>query len=760
MDTIPDKDATKQLVDLTQDQNTKLDAEASIYDDAGQAASDIVREFLTEYNVEIYLQQFPGIIDGLKKIHLRFLYALYLAKLIDSPMKSARAVAELMDLHPFGDASMYNAIVRLAQSWKTNPVLVNFHGNVGGYSGDNPAAMRYTELALSPFAIALFFKGINLNVLPMTRGIAADREPKYFIPALPTALLYDNLSIGYGNQSKTVSLYLDNIADLVSAYAKHVQKAPLIPFDYSSHAEKFLPEFPEHGILTNADDLIKEYRKGNFDATIHLDGIVDINATNIVIRTTPHGTNYSELLSKIQDAIVTKNSVFDKLIKDVHSLSSTPDTGGVTVTPKQGVHPLYLWSVISTMVRISGTYHPSPNYVLPDGKHLRVNYITLLRQWFMVRRGALLSSKRSDLHDLTKQQWIVEAQLIVVDHTDRVLEITRAHDEEEAVVKLSEEFKLTRFQAESLVNQRIRVLSKSSGRALLEKLEEIKRKIQVLHDSFAHVPEEISHTAQKLKKEFSYARHTRIPNYLGYVRVGEYGIVLYESVEEILQIASDFHKDTLHVIPFAGKHKILLSPENKIVKGLLHKYMFGEILSFASDPSKGYYTLNIEDGTACYVTGVVPTTPGTKCFHVKKTVVGLSRNGAIRTFPITEISHRQKIGSRGAATDLVQAFTPKSFESPFFVAHFNTKEPNTLYLQKIKPGAKKFITSPAGDIDVHISESGEGWFITPPISCLSRCNTRLVEIVNAEALIGEKAMIKLDIASAKLRRNPHIQIIS
>lgn len=760
MDSSPDKDPTKQLIDFVQEHNAASDAAASIYDNVGQSASGIVREFLTEYNVEIYLQQFPGIIDGLKKIHLRFLYALYLAKLTDTPMKSARAVAELMDLHPFGDASMYNAIARLAQSWKTNPVLVDFHGNVGRYSGDSPAAMRYTELALSPFAIALFFRGINLTVLPMTRGIAADREPKYFIPSLPTALLYDNLSIGYGNQSKTVSLHLDNVADLVSAYARHVQKAALFTFDYSAHAEKFLPEFPEHGILTNADDLIKAYRKGDFDATIHLDGIVDITATNIIIRTTPHGTNYSELFIKIQDAIIAKNSVCDKLIKDVHSLSSTPDTGGITITPKQGVHPLYLWSVISSMVRISGTYHPSPNYVLPDGKHLRVNYITLLRQWFSVRRGALLSSKRSELHDLTKQQWIVEAQLVVVDHTDRVLAITRAHDEEEAIVKLSEEFKLTRFQAESLVNQRIRVLSKSSGRALLEKLEEIKRKIQVLHNSFAHVPEEISQTAQKLKKEFSHPRHTRIPNYLGYVRVGQYGIVLYESIPEILQIAEDFPKDTLHVIPFAGKHKILLSPENKIVKGLLHKYMFGEILSFAHDPCKGYYTLNIEDGTACYVTGVVPTTPGTKCFHVKKTVIGLSRNGSIRTFPITELSHRQKIGSRGASTDLVQAFSPKSFEADYYVAHFNTKEPNTLYLQKIKPGAKKFITSPTGDIDVHINETGSGWFITPPNSCLSRCNARLIEISNADALISGKAMIKLDIASSKLRRNPHIQIIS
>lgn len=738
-----------------------LDNPELLFSEHGQAASDVVKAFLTEYNLGIYLQQFPSIIDGFKKVHLRFLYAIYLAGKTNDPMKSARAVAELSDLHPFGDASMYSAICRLAQDWKTCPTLVEFHGNVGSYSGNRPAAMRYTDLSLSPFTRALFFRGIDLSVLPMTRGTAVDREPKYFIPALPTTLLYDNLSIGYGNQSKTVSLYLDNVADLVSAFAKHVLHTPMAPFDYTAHVEKFLPEFPDHGILINADELMKKYKNGDFDATIHLDGIVEIDKDKIVIKTTPHGVNYSELLNRIQDALMDKNSIFDKLIRDVKSLSSTSDMGGVTILPKQGVHTLELWFHIASMTRYSGSYHPCPNYVLPNGKYLKANYITLLKEWFTVRRGALLSTKRKQLHNLTRNQWIVEAQLVVIDHTDRVLEIIRtANTDNDAVVGLATEFNLTRFQAESLVDQKMRVLSKSSGGELLKRLETIKKQIAELHVSFINVPEEMSETAQRLKKEFTYKRHTRIPKYVGYVRVGSQGIVLIESWNEVDDVASAFPKDEIHVIPFNGKHRILLNRENKITKGYFHKYMQGEILSFSHDPAKGYYTLNIEDGTACYVNGVIPVTPGSKCFYVRKTVIGLSRSGKIKTFPITELSQRKTIGSRGATTDLVQAFSPKSIEAPYFVAHFNSAEPNAIYLERIKPGGKKFVISPTGQVDVHISETGHQWFITPSAEYLSRCSVRVVQIRDAESLLGGKSFVKIDIGSAKIKRNPHIKLIN
>lgn len=737
-----------------------------IYSQNGQTASDLIKTFLTEYTADIYLQQFPGVIDGLKKVQLRFFWGLYLANRLTSPMKSSRAIAELSDLHPFGDASMYNAVVRLAQIWHTNPTLVNFHGNVGTYSGKSQAAMRYTDLSLSSFANALLFRGVDMTVLPMMRGTAADREPKYFIPSLPAALIYDNLTIGIGNQSKTASLYLDNICDLVSLYAKHTKSHGMAQFPFAAHADKFLPEFPDKGILVNADELTQAYKSRAYNATIRIDGIVEIDRDRIVIKTVPHGANYAGLLERLQDACLVRNSIHDRMIRDVKALSSRPDVGGITIFPRQGVHTLHLWSLIHTFVRITGAFHPNPNYSLPDGTIIKVDYINLLAEWFTARRAAVMSSKRRQLHNLTRRKWIIEAQLVVVDHTDRVLEITRNNDEADAIVLLGKEFNLTQFQAESLVDQKIRVLAKSSGAALLKQLENVNNQINELHASFSRVPDEISDIAQKMKKEYSYTRRTEIPHYLGYVEltpdnsIKPHGIVLYESVEEVEAIANSFPKDQVKVVPFVGKHKLLANYDGKVVKDYLHKYMFVQIMSFSSDPGKGYYTLSIVDGSACFVNGVVMPKLGEQHFYVKKNVVGLTRRGEIRTFPISEVRQRKTIGSRGASTDLIYAFSPKNHETPFFIAHFNTKEKNTLYLQKVMPAEKKFITSPVGDVEVFVSEAGSGWFISPPGAALARCNVRVMQINNADALLGGKKHVKIDIGSPKIKRNPHINLIS
>lgn len=719
-------------------------------------ASDIIHDSLTEYLAEVIATQFPSAVDGLKKVHMRFLWAGRKGD-FSSETKSAIVVGTVLKTHNYGDASAYGAVIRLAQNWNVNPPLVKVSGNYGAYSGANPASMRYTAMELTPFARDVFYGGIDLNVLPMLLTTDGDYEPLHFVPALPTALLYDSFTVGFGYQSRTMALNLGNVCDLVTAYGLHHSKAPHKPFDFAKHAEKFLPDFPNPGLLTNAEALTHAYRKGDYATKVRLEGLVTLSHDRIFLQSLPKAENYAKAAALIENAIHTKTGSFDAWINAIYHPSRVKDMGSLTVELKRGVNVFDVWDELKKLLKFSGTMTPIQNYTTSDGRIIQLSVLSLLYVWFEKRVTVVMSSKRRQLERLQRNVRILEAQLIIYDHVDEVVVLIRAQrSRAEAVSKLRDRFDLSEFQATELTKFEIGDLAKTSEQELGRRRDRLLAEIAAHTESFSKIGEEIAQEAQRLKQTYPSPRRTRIPAYIGCVSVAG-GVIQIEHTNELVEIATRFPKGPLQVMMYDGPHMLHILPDGKLSREIASKHTRGEIYGLPFSGEAGY-TVTIKDGTACCVTGVVPGSRSDGYYYTARAANALTRRGEIRTIDVvTDLSQRKTLG-RGATTDLIYLY-PRT-ETRHYLLVLNSSELNTIHLQRIEPGDKKITVSPKGTLRFSYSPTGRDWYVSLPEMYLNRVSARLFYIADADAILGSERQIKLDLGSTKTRRNPLFQMIA
>lgn len=728
------------MTDIPVDPQAEGDAVASpIGEDPIYSASDLVELYSKAYVGEIFRNHLPYDIDGFKTIYRRYLYALKLAGLTNTTMKSARAVAELQDAHPYNDTSMYEIIMRLAQEWNFKPPLVSSPSNIGTYSGNDQAAARYTSSGLTQYTRDLVFEGIDIDAIPKITGASLDVEPKFFIPAIPSALLISNLTIGYGKGCLTARLNLGNVCDLVGLYAEHQKSRPTGRFPAEHFAEKFLPDFPTPCIVTNWKELLEAYQDRLYNTPINMTGRVVITRDKIVVQSLPHNVPFITAINELQDYLrLNKNSKLDRQVKNVVAPRSKKLLGNLIITPRQNVSTLSLWKEIAPIIKFSGRFHPNPNYRIDEQLVTQVDYPNVLARWYRERHMLVMSTKRRRLQALTRQLWIAQAHMVVVINPDRCIEIIRnMKSEDEALQLFRAEFGLTPFQGRVLMDQNLRVLAKISEQRLRERIEVLQKQIDTLMASFETIGDEIAATALTMRKKYEKGRTTHLPDYIGFVRF-EHGLVLYETADEVSEILEAFPKEPVSIHPLPHDNVVVVSEAGKVLPSDLHKYMYGSIYSLPSKPmSPGLYTVRIADGTMCYSEhAAIPKEPTPGVFYVGNQVIGLHRQGKLSYFPITDLSRRSNALTRsGARTDITHVLTNNG--KPFFIAQMNPLEPNVLVIQRVRPGQASYVTPPMGDVTTWITEDPMNWVFELDQASLSRMNVRAVHISNVDAIVPE-----------------------
>lgn len=734
-------------------------------------ASDVIRANLADYLDAVIGALFPDPVAGIKEVIRRFLFTASQdgpnccrSKFVDSEA----VVAELKKIHPFSPTAMYEAICRISQSWNIAPPIAVIGGKGGSYAGDPPAADRYTTISISPAADAIFFKGINLEALPKMMGKSGKIEPKYFVPAIPMTLLLANYTIGFAYQSKTVALNFDAVCDLAALYARHMDENPTGAFDCSKYPHLFIPDFPTAGYLTNSEELLAEYRNNNFKAKIRMDGVYHLSQDKIVINTLPFGDSFEELEQTItgdeknqnKPGVYQKGSVYDKKIASVVALSSADNSKAqLTITLKRSANPFEVWDDLMKLFRISGSFVPNPNYRVPDtGEIAELTYANLLRIWYTARRSILLSTKRKSQQALIRRLRLTEAQYIVVDHMDEVVAIIRQNTSENAQLKLRERFNLTPDQARALTDQKLDILSQTSGAELKATIDALRLRIEELGQSFGRIGEEIATTAEQLKKQFSPGRSLHIAKYIGAAYV-DGGFIQFESLNELDDIAKDFTKGPLSVELYSGPFREGVNLQGLIDRDLgNHRYGRGRILSYRYDPhsARGVYTVVIKDGGASCVDGTVPGyDPTAELFQVKRSCIGLTRKGILETLDVKDDFTTRKSVTKGVKSDLVAVFPPPTVDH-YFIIVINTKEPNVIHIQRVQKGDKSIVLSPVGDIKVQVVTSPKDCVVNMPQEFLQRQTVRCVILKSLTALLGDKKQVKVDLSTNKAKRDPGI----
>ena len=409
----------------------------------------------------------PDVRDGLKPVHRRIMHAMRLLRLNPDQgfAKCARIVGEVMGkFHPHGDQSIYDALVRLAQSFAVRYPLVDGQGNFGNIDGDNAAAMRYTEARMTDVAVALL-EGITEDAVDFRPTYNEEDEEPIVLPgAFPNLLANGSSGIAVG---MATSIPPHNAAELCKA-ALHLIDHPDATVDdlltqepHPDDPDENMvrgPDFPTGGIVVDGWSQIAEaYRTGRGSFRLRARWHVEDQGRGtyqIVVTEIPYQVQKSRLIEKIAELLIARKL---PLLEDIRD-ESAEDVRIVLVPKSRTVEAAILMESLFKLTELE-TRIPLNMNVLSRGKVPMVMSLRdVLREWLDHRREVLQRRSRHRLAEIERRLEVLGGYLIAYLNIDEVIRIIREEDEPKPV--MIARWELTDVQAEAILNMRLRALRK------------------------------------------------------------------------------------------------------------------------------------------------------------------------------------------------------------------------------------------------------------------------------------------------------------
>ena len=444
----------------------------------------------------------PDSRDGLKPVHRRILYAMRQLKLSpkSSFRKCAKIVGEVMgNYHPHGDKAIYDALVRLAQTFSTRYPLVEGQGNFGNIDGDNPAAQRYTEARLSDVSI-IMLEGLDESAVHFKDNYdGSEQEPEVLPGFFPQLLANGAYGIAVG---MATSIPPHNILEICDAAVKISQRPTLSDLDLMTLFKG--PDFPTGGIIVEPkDSILESYRSGRgsfrLRARYHREDLPR-GGWQIVITEIPYGVQKAKLIEKLADMINEKKL---SIISDLRDESA--EDVRIIIEPKtRTVSPDGLMEILFKKTELETRFSLNMN-VLINGKIPKVSSLReLLNEYLRHARNVLKRRSRFRLENIESRLHLLEGYLVAFFNLDKVINIIRYRDKPK--LDLQTEFDLTENQAEAILNMRLRSLRKLEQMQLeTEKDELLKERLSLefLLDDEKEQWDQVRKNIESLKKKLA-----------------------------------------------------------------------------------------------------------------------------------------------------------------------------------------------------------------------------------------------------------------
>ncbi len=398
----------------------------------------------------------PDVRDGLKPVHRRIMHAMRLLRLNPGSAyaKCARIVGDVMGkFHPHGDASIYDALARLAQDFAVRYPLVDGQGNFGNIDGDNPAAMRYTEARMTEVA-SLLLEGITENAIDFRPTYnEEDEEPVVLPGAFPNLLANGSSGIAVG---MATNIPPHNVAELCDA-------ALLLIRNPQATVEELVqlvpgPDLPTGGVLVEPkENILEAYRTGRGAFRVRAKWEKEDLGRGtwvVVITEIPYQVQKSRLIEKIAELLLAKKL---PLLDDIRD-ESAEDIRIVLEPKNRSVDPELLMESLFKLTELESRISLNMN-VLSHGKVPNVLSLGgVLKEWLEHRKEVLQRRSQFRLNEIEKRLEILGGYLIAYLNLDEVIRIIREEDEPKQ--ELMRVFSLSDMQAESILNMRLRSLRK------------------------------------------------------------------------------------------------------------------------------------------------------------------------------------------------------------------------------------------------------------------------------------------------------------
>jgi len=446
----------------------------------GIVAQDIAGEMETaylDYAMSVITQRaLPDVRDGLKPVHRRILYSMRLNGLTASAKfrKSATVVGDVLgSLHPHGDASVYEAMVKLAQQFSTRYPLVLGQGNFGSIDGDSAAAYRYTEAKMSRLAEEMLrdLEKDTVNWRPNFDG--TKKEPIVLPAAVPNLLLMGSLGIAVG---MATNIPPHNLREVAAAVAHLIDN----PTSSTDDLLKFVkgPDFPVGAVAFNQKDIAHAYANGKGGVVVR--GEAEIvedkrGAFAIVITSIPYRVNKADLQVKIADL------VRDKKIEGIRDMrdESTSDIR-VVIELKTGAQPQTILNKLYKHTQLEETFHYNM-VALVDGIPQTLSLKAILEEYVKHRSEVIRRRTAYDLGKAQDREHILLGLKKALDHIDKIIKLIRAaKDVPSAHAALMKEFKFSTLQAQAILDMRLQKLAGLERKKIEDELAELQKLIKEL----------------------------------------------------------------------------------------------------------------------------------------------------------------------------------------------------------------------------------------------------------------------------------------
>ncbi|MBR1913105.1 MAG: DNA topoisomerase (ATP-hydrolyzing) subunit A [Treponema sp.] len=444
-----------------------------------------VKKAYIDYSMSVIVSRaLPDVRDGLKPVHRRILYAMDERGLtFNRPTrKCAKIVGDVLgSYHPHGDASVYDALVRLGQDFSLRYPVITPQGNFGTIAGDPPAAYRYTEAKMSRLAEEMVADIDKDTVDFLPNFDETTKEPVVLPAKFPFLLANGSNGIAVGMATNMPPHNLREIAAAVSAYVDN----PDISIDELMTYIKG-PDFPTGGIIFGKQGIRDAYRTGRGKILIRGRFTIEVDnrgGESIVFTEVPYQVNTGDLVQKI------KEYVRDKVIEGISGVNDeSSDRVGmrIVIDLKRGAMTKVVINQLFMKTPLQSTFGVI-NLALVKGRPEILNLKQLV-QLFVEHRDVVITRRTQfELKKAKAREHILEALIIAVDAIDEVIKIIRAsRDEKEAKARLMERFGFDDVQSQAIVDMQLKRLTNLSIDELRKEMEEIKALIAHLEDLLAH----------------------------------------------------------------------------------------------------------------------------------------------------------------------------------------------------------------------------------------------------------------------------------
>ena len=448
------------------------------FPDQAIVTSELVHEMKTsymEYAMSVIVgRALPDVRDGLKPVHRRILYAMYEDNLtVDKPFKkSATCVGDVLGrYHPHGDASVYDALVRLAQDFSMRYMLVDGHGNFGSVDGDPPAAYRYTEARLSKISNEML-RDLEKDTVDWDPNFDESRkEPRVLPSRFPNLLVNGSSGIAVG---MATNIPPHNLTEVINACLCVLDNPEATLADLMEHLPG--PDFPTRGLILGRAGIRAAYATGRGRVTMRARTELEEfgqNRQRIIVTEIPYQVNKRMLIKNMAD------QVNEKRLEGISDIRDESDRTGmrIVIELKREANAQVVLNRLFAQTQLQTTFAINMLALVKNQSQPKVLSLReILDEYLAYQEEVILRRTRYDLRKAQERAHLLEGLLIAQDNIDEVIRIIRT-SYDNAKENLMQRFGLDDIQAQAILDMRLKALQGLDREKLQNEYKELEDRI-------------------------------------------------------------------------------------------------------------------------------------------------------------------------------------------------------------------------------------------------------------------------------------------